>query len=222
MGGRIFTSPDHPESSERTLAALYRDLGTALAALTHAHEPFSALTAMAVEIVDGAQYAGITRALPGQLQTLAPTDDLVDRVDALQYELGSGPSVDAVLQETVFSAGDLRTDARWPRFGWRAFEETGVVSMLSFRLYLDDEGLRAGLNMYSTAPHAFNTESTFAGTLLATHGSVAIALALSRARAAHLERTIASSPSPTGGALIDHASVTANQASSRRVRYPLP
>jgi hypothetical protein len=189
-------------------------MGKALGALTRADDPFRALTDMAVEMVDGAEFAGITRSRADRLETVAATDPLARVADAIQYALGNGPCVDAVLQKTVFMTGDLRTDPRWPEFGRRAFDETGIVSMLSFRLYLEDDDLLAGLNMYSTTPNAFDSESTFTGTLLATHGSIAVALALSRVRVAHLERALNSNREigVAMGVIMSQYKVTQDQA----------
>src|ERR1700759_993323 len=62
----------------------------------------------------GAGHAGITLLRRGQFETPAATDDLPRRVDAIQYELGSGPCVDAVLDDTIYRTGDLAGDTRWP------------------------------------------------------------------------------------------------------------
>jgi hypothetical protein len=43
--------------------------------------------------------------------------------------------------------GNPITDPRWPDFGKRAADETGIVSMLSVRLFLEDDDLVAALNM---------------------------------------------------------------------------
>jgi GAF domain-containing protein len=83
--------------------------------------------------------------------------------------------------------GDLRLDSRWPAFGHRAVEQTGIVSMLSLRLYLeDDHGLIAGLNIYSHEPNAFDAASEWMAILLATHGALAASRAQARNRAENL------------------------------------
>jgi hypothetical protein len=65
-----------------------------------------------VRNVPGAQHAGITQGRHGRFTTLAPTDPLVDRTDKIQYELRSGPCVDAIEEDAVFTIADLRTDPR--------------------------------------------------------------------------------------------------------------
>ncbi|ADB30556.1 hypothetical protein Kfla_1455 [Kribbella flavida DSM 17836] len=53
----------------------------------------------------------------GRIQTLAPTDEVARRGDALQYELGEGPCLDVVFEEPVVQVDDVGTDLRWPRYG---------------------------------------------------------------------------------------------------------
>lgn len=105
----------------------------------------------------------------------------------VQYRLGSGPCVDAILTDHPFLTGDLRSDERWPEFGRRAFEETGALSMLSMRLYLENDADQlVGLNMYSTQPDAFDDDSKVSATLLATQGSLAVAGIRAREKASNL------------------------------------
>ena len=162
-------------TSERAiadLAALSTTLSRRLIALAATRDALSALTELAVEIVPGAQYAGITRGNVGKFETIAPTDEIVELTDSVQYALNSGPCVDAVLEDRMFRTGDLRIDDRWPDFGHRAHEVTGVLSMLAIRIYLeDDANIIAGLNLYSTQVDAFSESDETLAVLLATHGS---------------------------------------------------
>jgi hypothetical protein len=103
--------------------------------------------------------------------------------------------VDAILAENLFNVGDLRADERWPDFGRRAAEETGVLSMLSFRLFFEDAGsadLAAGLNLYASKPEAFDEiDETVLG-LIATHGALAVSAAQQRRRADGLSTALQS------------------------------
>ena len=71
-------------------------------------------------------------------------------------------------------------------------DATGVRSMLSFRLFLEGEDFIAGLNLYSTSPGAFDSTSELVGTLVATHGAIAVAASTARERAAQLQRALMS------------------------------
>jgi hypothetical protein len=169
-------------------AALFAHIGQKLSGEHDNNAALDALTAMAVETVPGAEHAGITIGREGgRFVTVAATDDLVNAVDQLQYDLGSGPCVDAILENTTFKAGDLRRDSRWPEFGERAFQQAGVISMLSLRLYTEtDDGSICGLNMYSHSPNAFDDSSEAIAVLLATHGALAVGKATAQAKAANL------------------------------------
>jgi ANTAR domain-containing protein/GAF domain-containing protein len=172
--------------SPSELAAIFADLERELAAMTHADDVLRVLTARAVELVPGAELAGITRGRNGRFETVAATDELVHLVDSVQYELASGPCVDAVRAATVYNAPDLRSDHRWQEFGARA-AELGVLSMLSFRLFTEhNPDLVAGLNLYASKPSAFDEASESIGMLCATHGALAIAGAAAQEKADNL------------------------------------
>ena len=84
----------------------------------------------AIDAVPGAEYAGITLAdRHGKLETPAATDPLVHDVDALQYELGQGPCVDAVQGRWQARSDDLRVDVRWPKYGPVA-ADLGIMSQM--------------------------------------------------------------------------------------------
>lgn len=155
----------------------------------------AALVEVAAQRVDGAEYAGVTVGRDGdRFATVAASADLVHRCDQIQYDLGSGPCVDAVLAGSVFNAADLRTDARWPEFGRRCVDATGILSMLSIRLFIEsDADLIAGLNMYSHTPGAFDEISESVANLLATHGALAVAKAAAEEKARNLERALKNS-----------------------------
>jgi ANTAR domain/GAF domain len=176
-----------PEQSLSGLVNLYATVGDRVTSHRRTSDALAALTKTAVQMVRGAEYAGITRGRPGDFETVAPTDQLAVRVDSIQYDVGSGPCVDAVANNDVFRTADLRTDPRWPDFGWRAFEATGVISMLSVGVFLEIEDIVVGLNMYSMGVDAFDDHDQTVGTVLATHGALAVASAAAHERAENLE-----------------------------------
>jgi hypothetical protein len=176
----------------RALAALFSRLHGANRSDLTAEQALCAVTGAAVEAIDGAEEAAVTRGRRGRFETTAATSDLPLRVDSIQYELGLGPCVDAVLKRSVFRCDDLRTDERWPQFGRRAAEETGVLSMLSFRMFFEEDNLIAGLNLYAGKPKAFDDEAETIGLVMATHGALALTSAVRLERIEHLERALAS------------------------------
>jgi hypothetical protein len=176
----------------RQLAEVFTSLGVDLAASADVGTALEIITATAVRVVEGAGHAAVTTVRQGKLETVAQTSELPLRVDRIQYELGSGPCVDAVLERAVFRCDDLRSDPRWPEFGRQAVDLTGVLSMLSFRMFFEETSLIAGLNLYSTKPEAFSDEAETTGLLLATHGALALQGAGRREQVQHLERALSS------------------------------
>lgn len=147
----------------------------------------------AVEALPGARWASITTLRQGRFRTLATTGEPARAADALQYELGAGPCVDSVLEDSVHRSADLAHDTRWPVYGARAAEEFGMLSALAYRLTLvADPELIAGLNLYSDIPDAFDASTVWAGTLLATHAGWAVSMELTRQRAENLEKALQS------------------------------
>lgn len=147
--------------------------------------------------------------------TVGATDDVVIRTDKIQYKLGSGPCVDALIENSTYKAADLRSDPRWPEFARRTVETTGIVSMLSFRLYHETHlDLITGLNMYSHQPNAFDPASETIGLLLATHGAAVAARAHAEQRANNLETALKTSREigMAMGILMNAAKITRDQA----------
>lgn len=175
------------------LAQSYAWLGQQLLAQHDVNDVFAALTSIGVRQVPGAQHAGITRFHRGHLETVAPTDELVTSTDKIQFALLSGPCVDAIRVDSVFRTGNLRAESRWPEFAPQAYAATGVQSMLSFRLYVEEhDDVTTSLNFYSTEPEAFPLWSQTVGLLLATHGALAAANAWARDRNEDLGRALTS------------------------------
>jgi ANTAR domain/GAF domain len=177
---------------------------------------FEALARTAVRRIEGARAASITTLRSGQFQTVAATDDRAMVADTIQYELGSGPCVDAVRENTVYRPVDLRTDPRWPRYGPRVSTQVGFTSMMSYRLHteLAAGDLIAGLNIYADKPHAFDDTAAEMGLLLATHGSLAIAAEFNRDRVENLERALRTSRDigVAMGVLMSQHKITREQA----------
>lgn len=152
-----------------------------------------AVIGYAVEALPGARWASITTLRQGRFRTLAATGETACAADALQYELGGGPCVDTVLEDSVHCSPDLAHDPRWPVYGARVAEDLGVRSALAYRLTLvSDPDLIAGLNLYSDVTDAFDAHTRWAGTLLATHAAWAVSMELSRQRAENLEAALRS------------------------------
>jgi len=176
----------------RQVANLFAELGLAIGNPANVDEALAAITSAAVQTIERADAASITQGRHRHFQTVCATSDLPLRVDSIQYELVSGPCVDAALADKNFHSDDLRCDARWPEFGRRAAEETGVLSMLSYRLFFEDDDQVAALNIYATKPYAFDDSDETTGLVLATQASFAISGAAQDEKIEHLERALSS------------------------------
>jgi hypothetical protein len=175
----------------RSLADLFARLGVVVGTTRSADEALSVVTAAAVEAIDGAEAAAVTIGRNQKFETVAATSELPLLVDKIQYALMSGPCVDAVLEHTIFHSNDLRGDQRWPEFAARAVAETGVLSMMSFRMFFEDGDLVAGLNIYATDTDTFDDLAEATGLVLATHGALALTGAVRLQRIENLERALA-------------------------------
>ena len=174
----------------------------------------NSITSNSLRAVRGAEHAAITRGRPGAFKTVAETSDVPLKVDTIQYELGYGPCIDAIIDNTTYHSPDLAEEQRWPDFGWRAVEDVGVRSMLSYRMFLEDDDLIAGLNLYSSKTDAFDKNAVTTGLLLATHGALALSALRRGDTAAHLARALESNREigVAMGVLMSQHKITREQA----------
>lgn len=158
-----------------------------------ARAPFDALVRVAVERVPGARWASISMLREGRFTTAASTAQQAVSADLMQYEMGSGPCVDAVLMESLFVTGQASTDHRWSQWGQRAHAEVGVNSVLSQRLHLQEQaGVVVGLNIYSDTPDAFDGAAVGVALILATHGATLLSHQLAARQAWNLSKALQS------------------------------
>ena len=149
----------------------------------------------------------------GRLLTVGATDPVVEEIDRIQYQLRSGPCVDAVIHRRPFIAHDLRHTEHWPQFAQRA-ADLGIRSMLAYRLFLDDtrelqvrpnqEGpedddpreptLIGSLNIYARAKDVFDSDHTLpAVAALTSYAALAVWGGRQAHQVANLEQALASS-----------------------------
>lgn len=124
-----------------------------------------------------ADLASITMLVDGRPTTAVYTHDDAPRIDASQYETGSGPCLDSYRHQVVYRIDDTATDPRWPTFT-RDAAAHGVLSSLSIPINAREEGLGA-LNLYARTRAAFDDESAARLARFSTHAGVV----LSNARA---------------------------------------
>jgi transcriptional regulator with GAF, ATPase, and Fis domain len=177
-----------PPTPDGDLAEVFADIARQLQAEDTPEKVQERVSRAAVDTVDGCDHAAISVVhRRGAIETVGATDDVPHQVDAIQYEVGQGPCINAIAEHEVFLIDDLADDERWPPFSHRAAEETGVRSMLSFRLFLEDDVLGA-LNLYSRKVQAFDEHACAVGTVLAAHAAIAMQSAREHERADQLDR----------------------------------
>lgn len=175
------------------LAELFVRLAPELSAQHAPDAVLHTISRQAFELIPAAEHAAVSRGRNGRFETVAATSDIPPRVDQIQYDLGSGPCVDAVVADSVYLVADLVHADRWPEFGWQAAERYGIRSMLSTRMYLEEpDGLRVGLNLYSSRPNAFDESDRTNAILLATHGGLALTATRRQNKIDNLERALLS------------------------------
>ena len=158
-----------------------------------ARPPLDELGHATLEQIPVATCVSVTVLRGGRFRTASSTDDVALQADALQYEIGSGPCVDAILDDNVYVTDDVAHDERWRQWGERVSAELGLRSVLAYRLTLLDESEAvAALNVYSDRPGAFDDHAIGTGLVLATHGSLLVTAQLARDKAANLLRAMES------------------------------
>ena len=193
IAGRAAPAAGAAEYDLAEVAAAMRSLSQRVAQDDGGSSPLEGLVLVALERVPGARWVSVSMLRSGRFTTAASTAQEAVRADVLQYDIGSGPCVDAVLKESLFVTGQVRTDSRWSKWGQRAHTEVGVNSVLSQRLHLQDQaGVVAGLNIYSDKPDAFDRSAVGVALILATHGALVLSEQLASQRAGTLSKALVS------------------------------
>jgi len=128
----------------------------------------------AVATVEGCDAAGISLLTGTEVSTPVYSEAIALQIDAVQYETGEGPCLDAIARESVVYGEDLADDERWSVFGPRA-AALGMRSLLSFRL--SGTGTLGALNLYAHLPRAYGVVDRTRALIFATHAGIALGAA---------------------------------------------
>jgi transcriptional regulator with GAF, ATPase, and Fis domain len=162
--------------SERDLADHLAAAARELQAENDVDNTLEKAIGLCVELVECCDDAGVSIVHRRGIDTPAATSDRVERADDLQYELNEGPCLDAIRVTELIHSSDLAIDGRWPKWGPRVVDECDVRSMLSVRLYVEEDNLGA-LNMYSRRLDGFDANQQAEGLALAAHVAIALVAA---------------------------------------------
>lgn len=173
-------------------AAAFADLARLLHAAPSPQATLELICRAALFVVPGTQRASITKGDDGRFATAACSDPATRAWDQVQYELGQGPCLDAITAADVVVCADLLIDNRWPALQARMDAPTGVRSVLSLRLFLQQDTV-GSLTLYSTVPGAFTGDGQAVAEAFAVHAAVAVQAAQDRFKAANLQAALDSS-----------------------------
>jgi GAF domain-containing protein len=159
-------------SQTHDLAVRMAELARTIA-LRKVDDVLADVTATAKELIPGVDIAGVLLVgKAGSFETLAPTNDLMFKLDELQMRYLEGPCVTAALSEIVVRTDDFRNEPKWPNYSPEVVQ-LGVLSGLSFKLYTADRTAGA-LNLFGYEPKLWDTDAETIGMVLAAHAAAAI------------------------------------------------
>src|SRR5262245_23033946 len=125
----------------------FKDLHEALVSTDSVEQFLHEMAVMAARLVGGDLSCGMTMRSNGRPVTVACSDPVAAKVDAIQYELDHGPCLHAMRDGHVVRIEDTADKERWPEFERRAASQ-GIRSCLA--LPLRSESRRIGaFNLYA-------------------------------------------------------------------------
>ncbi|HEX4817686.1 MAG TPA: GAF and ANTAR domain-containing protein [Nonomuraea sp.] len=131
------------------------------------------LVDMASRSLPGVDHVGISVThADGRVETIAATDDLVLKLDQLQYDLDEGPCLTAIREEGMVLVNHADREQRWPRFMEHA-AALGLRSQMGLRLYANNETV-GGLNLYATKAAEIDPDIVRIANLFAEHAALAL------------------------------------------------
>jgi GAF domain-containing protein len=128
---------------------------------------------VAVAVVPGTEFAGVTMIRHGRPVTAAFSDPEWAVLDAAQYESGRGPCLQAFLDGAMYEIDDTAEDVRWPEYAANALAH-GVRSTLALPLVVAETSLGA-LNLYSHDRGAFAADRRDELLFFSRHASALLA-----------------------------------------------
>jgi GAF domain-containing protein len=128
---------------------------------------------LAKRTIPGASEVSVSLVRDNHATTAAFTGDLALYLDEKQYEKGQGPCLSAAEAGDTMLIDDMAAETRWPEYTPRAVEN-GALSSLSVGLPIQ-QAVTGALNIYATAPHAFDGEGIEIARTFASYAAVALA-----------------------------------------------
>lgn len=180
MGALVKTRPAVGERGQSVLNGASRsisrfsELALELAAAPDEDARLKLGVSAAMALVARCDHAGITINDKRVLVTRASSDEVVQRANALQHELGEGPCLDVMRDQNTVVSTSLEQDQRWPTWAPRVHAELGVGSMMSLLVYTDRVSFGA-LSLYARDGQRFDADDVAVGQALAAQLAVSMA-----------------------------------------------
>ncbi|WP_114908201.1 GAF and ANTAR domain-containing protein [Ornithinimicrobium murale] len=121
--------------------------------------------------VPGCDFCAVSVIRRGRIEESSATHDLAGQLDALQVEMGEGPSLDTEWDHEIVRVPDFATERRWPRWVAQA-RALGVGSSLTLLLPVD--GASTTLTMYSRDVGMFDQSAIDLAAVYARLSGVAV------------------------------------------------
>lgn len=165
---------------ERLLSS-FRELSGLVLARETVRSTLDVVAHLAVETIPVCDVASISLVGVSGIATVGTSDDVAFLLDAIQYETGEGPCLDAIGKDAAwFRLDQMSSDSTWPNFSKKAAAQ-GFESLLAFTLRIDSNTLGA-LNLYAREPYAYGEGDVDNGAIYAAHAAVALERAQARSR----------------------------------------
>lgn len=155
------------------LADTFADVARALVSEEGKQATLERICRLAVETIDACDHAGVTLLERSHIHSVAASDDVPRAIDEMQDEAQEGPCFDAIREQEIFMTGALGEEERWPSFSRRAFERSGVNSILSVPLFSEADTIGA-INLYAKTGDAYDDDDVHVATIFAAHAAVAV------------------------------------------------
>ncbi|WP_286930066.1 MULTISPECIES: GAF and ANTAR domain-containing protein [Aeromicrobium] len=155
------------------------DLTAKLSTLSRADSAESTIVSVLCQLqaAVGAEHGGALLLGPGTaIETAAGSDEIVERADAIQADLGEGPDLTLLDGAQSLMVSDTRSESRWPRWA-EAVAALGLRSLISVKLSTRDRVL-GSVNLYSRRPDAFADDDREVAEDLARRAAVTVSASL--------------------------------------------
>ena len=144
---------DAPQRLEESTAVL-APMGAVVLSAETIDTTVELVTTLAAETIPATTGAGVTLVDARGKRSVAASDPLVERADALQYQFDSGPCLTPWRDKVTVRVDDTDGEARWPLWT-AAVAELNLRAMLSAPLITKGTAIGA-IKVYSDQPAAYD------------------------------------------------------------------